>query len=153
MDTSPKRIDIVSDTHGYLSQALLDELKGADLIIHAGDITSESDWEELCQIAPIKGVLGNNDTFYYYGPEVKKLCRFDYAGLSFAVAHYREDLPVREVDVAVCGHTHRASIADDGRCLVINPGSASLPRGHRGPTIARMRVQQGRILSVELVDL
>ena len=32
-----KRIDIISDTHGYLSPALLDELKGADLIIHAGD--------------------------------------------------------------------------------------------------------------------
>ena len=31
---SAKRIDIISDTHGYLSPALLDELKGADLITH-----------------------------------------------------------------------------------------------------------------------
>ena len=38
---SAKRIDIISDTHGYLSPALLDELEGADLIIHAGDLTSD----------------------------------------------------------------------------------------------------------------
>ena len=45
---SAKRIDIISDTHGYLSPALLDELEGADLIIHAGDLTSEMDYEHLC---------------------------------------------------------------------------------------------------------
>ena len=55
-----KRIDIISDTHGHLSPALLEQLEGADLIIHAGDITSEMDWEHLCTIAPIRGVLGNN---------------------------------------------------------------------------------------------
>ena len=44
---SAKRIDIISDTHGYLSPALLDELEGADLIIHAGDLTSEMDYEHL----------------------------------------------------------------------------------------------------------
>ena len=44
---SAKRIDIISDTHGYLSPALLDELSGADLIIHAGDLTSEMDYEHL----------------------------------------------------------------------------------------------------------
>ena len=60
---SAKRIDIISDTHGYLSPALLDELKGADLIIHAGDLTSEMDYEHLCTIAPVRAVLGNND--YY----------------------------------------------------------------------------------------
>lgn len=47
---SAKRIDIISDTHGYLSPALLDELEGADLIIHAGDLTSEMDYEHLCTI-------------------------------------------------------------------------------------------------------
>ena len=46
---SAKRIDIISDTHGYLSPALLDELKGADLIIHAGDLTSEMDYTIMVQ--------------------------------------------------------------------------------------------------------
>ena len=123
-----KRIDIISDTHGRLSHSLLASLEGADLIIHAGDITSEADWEMLQTIAPIRAVLGNNDTYYYkYEPALKRLNTFEYEGLTFAVSHYREDLPVGAIDVGVCGHTHRARIAEQGRCLVINPGSATKP--------------------------
>ena len=103
---SVKRIDIISDTHGYLSPALLDELKGADLIIHAGDLTSEMDYEHLRTIAPVRAVLGNNDYYRDYGPDVDRLALFTYEGLKFAVAHYREDLPVGSVDVAINGHTH-----------------------------------------------
>ena len=86
---SAKRIDIISDTHGYLSPALLDELSGADLIIHAGDLTSEMDYEHLRTIAPVRAVLGNNDYYRDYGPEVDRLALFSYEGLKFAVAHYR----------------------------------------------------------------
>lgn len=148
-----KRIDIISDTHGYLSPGLLAELEGADLIIHAGDITSEQDFEHLCTIAPMKAVLGNNDYYLDYGPEVGELNRFSYEGLSFAVAHYREELPVGSVDVAVCGHTHRSKIVCLGDCVVVNPGSASYPRGMRGPTIARMYVAEGKVYSLDIVDL
>lgn len=152
-EAGAKRIDIISDTHGYLSPALLKQLEGADLIIHAGDITSEIDWEHLCTIAPIKGVLGNNDYYRDYGREVERLARFTYEGLRFAVAHYREDLPLDEADVAVCGHTHRAKVLDMGGCLVVNPGSPTFPRGSRGATMARMMVAGGRVLSVEVIDL
>ena len=148
-----KRIDIISDTHGYLSPALLDELEGADLIIHAGDLTSEMDYEHLCTIAPVRAVLGNNDYYRDYGPDVDRLALFTYEGLKFAVAHYREDLPVGSVDVAINGHTHVTKEAQVGRCLVLNPGSASYPRGTRGPTMARMLVKDGKILSTKFIDL
>lgn len=152
-ERSLRRIDIISDTHGHLSDTLLSQLEGADLIIHAGDITSEADWEHLCTIAPIRGVLGNNDYYRNYGPEVSRLARFTFEGLRFAVAHYREDLPIDEVDVAVCGHTHRARILEMGSCLMVNPGSPTFPRGMRGATMARMTVAQGRVYSVSIIDL
>ena len=149
-----KRIDIISDTHGRLSRSLLTELAGADLIIHAGDLTSEADWEKLQTIAPVEGVLGNNDTYYYnYEPPLERLNTFVYEGLTFAVSHYREDLPLREVDVAVCGHTHRAVISEVGKCLVVNPGSPTFPRGGRGPSMARLTVAGGRVLTADIVDL
>lgn len=148
-----KRIDIVSDTHGYLSQELVDALEGADLIVHAGDMTSESNYAELQLIAPVRAVLGNNDYYRDYGPGVERLCRFTYEGVSIAVSHYSEDLPVGEVDLAVCGHTHRARIVQQGACILVNPGSASYPRGDRGPTIARATVSGGRVVSVKIVDL
>ena len=149
-----KRVDIVSDTHGYLSNELLAAIDGCDLLIHAGDLTSEEDYAELQATVPLlKAVLGNNDYYREYGPGVDKLNIFVYEGLRFSVAHYREDLPVGSSDVAVCGHTHRAKMVKLGRCLVINPGSASFPRGDRGPTIARLYVEDGKILSADIIDL
>lgn len=149
-----KRVDIISDTHGRLSPELLSELEGADLIIHAGDITSEEDYFTLCAIAPMKAVEGNNDYFYNYGPDVKPRARFEYEGLNFAVAHYREDLPMGStVDVAVCGHTHRPTILQMGSCLLINPGSPTYPRTSRGATMARIYVSRGEVLSEEIIEL
>ena len=149
-----KRVDIVSDTHGYLSPELMEAIDGCDLLIHAGDITSEEDFAELQASVPqIRAVLGNNDGYYDYGKDVGKLNIFVYEGLRFSVAHYREDLPVGSSDVAVCGHTHRAKMVELGNCLVINPGSASYPRGMRGPTIARLHVEAGKVLSAEIIDL
>ncbi len=148
-----KRVDIISDTHSHLSVELLCALEGADLIVHAGDITSDADWAHLCTIAPIKAVLGNNDYFRDYGPEVDRINEFEYEGLRFSVAHFREDLPVGTSDVAICGHTHRSKIIQLGKCLVINPGSPTYPRGDRGPTMARIFVKDGQILSSGIIDL
>ena len=148
------RVDVVSDTHGHLSPELLAAIDGCDLLVHAGDITSEDDWAVLCTCVPqIKAVRGNNDYYYDYGPEVGRLNTFTYEGLRFSVAHYREDLPVGVSDVAVCGHTHRSKVIQLGGCLVVNPGSPTFPRGGTGPTMARLFVEDGRVLSSEIVRL
>lgn len=149
-----KRVDIISDTHGRLSPGLLDAIDGCDLLIHAGDITSEADYALLEAAVPrLEAVLGNNDYYREYGPGVDKLGIFSFEGLCFAVAHYREDLPVGSVDVAVCGHTHRPRLVKVGRCLVVNPGSASYPRGDRGPTMARLLIEDGAIVDAQIIDL
>ena len=49
-----------------MSPELLDELRGADMIVHAGDICSVSDYHTLCDIAPVKLCLGNNEAKYKY---------------------------------------------------------------------------------------
>lgn len=147
------RIDIISDTHGHLSDSLLEALKGADVIVHAGDMTSEQDLEHLRIIAPVHAVLGNNDGYYHYGSDVARMIQFEEAGLKFAVAHYREDLPTGVVDVAVCGHTHRPKIQQVGKCVVVNPGSASFPRQMGGPTMARMFAHDGHIDSLDIIKL
>ena len=153
-DPMGKRVDIISDTHGRLSPELMGAIDGCDLLIHAGDITSEADFAELEASVPlIKAVLGNNDSYYEYGKDVGRLGIFVYEGLRFSVAHYREDLPLGSSDVAVCGHTHVAKMETLGKCLVVNPGSASYPRGKRGPTMARLYVEDGVILSAGIVDL
>lgn len=156
-----KRIDVLSDTHGHLPHYVIDSLEGCDLIVHAGDITSDEDFYTLKAIAPLKMCLGNNDWPGQYGPEVTRLVRFDYEGLSFCVTHYREKLTTERFDVGVFGHTHvpHCSYMHVSLCrhlphgsLIINPGSPTFPRSDKGPTMGRIMVEDGKILSAEIVD-
>ncbi len=149
---SAKRIDIISDTHGYLSPALLDELKGADLIIHAGDLTSEMDYEHLRTIAPVRAVLGNNDYYRDYGP-----CE-PLGALYLRRPQVRRSPLPRRPPGGIRGRSYQRSHprnqrSPSGSLPVSNPGSASYPRGTRGPTMARMLVKDGKILSTKFIDL
>ena len=147
-----KRYDIISDTHGYLSPELLHALKGADFIVHAGDICSPSDYRTLERIAPLWLCLGNNDWAYDYGPTVKQLVRFYSSGLRWQVCHYRQKLDPSSCDIAICGHTHRPFVEREGTTLVMNPGSPTFPR-RTGPTIGRILCDSGQLLSAEIVEL
>jgi hypothetical protein len=149
-----KRIDIVSDTHGMLAPSLLAELAGADLIIHAGDLTSTQDVATLQTIAPLRACLGNNDLYYDYPWGIEKLVRFSVDGVRFAVAHYERDLPLKAVDVAVCGHTHRPLIEQSREgALIINPGSPTFPRSQLGPTMARLWIRDGKVEDASILQL
>lgn len=148
------RYDIISDTHGVLTDQLLHALGGADFIVHAGDICSISDYEHLCKLATVKACLGNNDHGYDYGSLVRRDVHFFSEGLRWQVCHYRERLDLQTCDVAICGHTHRPFVERDRRTgtLVMNPGSPTSPRAV-GPTIGRIMVDGDRVLSAEIIKL
>lgn len=149
------RFDIVSDTHGHLSEELLAELRGADYIVHAGDICSDSDYWRLMRIAPVHMCLGNNDWGIDYGPEVKRVTRFFAAGLRWQICHYEERLDLATCDIAICGHTHRPFFERDPktRTLVMNPGSPTFPRTAKGPTIGRIIAENGYVSEVHIIQL
>lgn len=151
---NPKRVAVISDTHGHLSEALLREIKGADLIVHAGDICSRTHYETLRTLSPLKLCLGNCDWQGDYPPEVKRLVSFTYAGLQWILCHHAERMDTQGFDIAVCGHTHRPSIEtlSDG-CTLINPGSPTRPRTQMGPSCARVLVSEGVVVSAEIVLL
>lgn len=134
------RVDIISDTHGYLSGELLEALEGAELIVHAGDCCSRADYEVLGKFAPVQMCLGNNDWNYSYGPDVVKDVRFFRFGTRWQICHYEELLDTATCDIAVCGHTHRPVLERQGSCLVVNPGSTTFPRNQEGATMARLMV-------------
>ena len=149
------RFDIVSDTHGHLSEELLEALEGADCIVHAGDICSETDYWRLEQIAPVRMCLGNNDWGNSYGPFVKRLTKFFSAGLRWQICHYEERLDLVTCDIAICGHTHRPKIERDARTrtLIVNPGSPTFPRTRQGPTIGRIIADKGYVSEVHIIEL
>lgn len=147
-------VGVVSDTHGMLSDALLAELATNDYIVHAGDICSTSNYDSLCNIAPLYACLGNNDGRYLYGPHVGKITRFVLGGLRWQVCHYRELLDLASCDIAICGHTHRPFVEHTkSNVLVMNPGSPTYPRTMMGPTCGKIVVSEGKIISADIVLL
>jgi len=134
------KVVVVSDTHmprmaKKLPERLLKELKNADAILHAGDWTKLSVYEQLLAYAPTYGVVGNND-----GEELKakfglrKLvqlgqCRIGlvhgHGGASRASteAHAIEAFKDKAIDALVYGHSHIPVHKKLGRLLVFNPGS------------------------------
>lgn len=148
------RYDIISDTHGFLSPELLDELTGADVIVHAGDLCSPADYRTLCDIAQVQMCLGNNDWSSDYGPLVKPRKIFYSSGLRWQVCHYRERLNLTMCDIAICGHTHRPFVERDEwtGVLVMNPGSPSLPRRSR-PSMGRIVCEDDRVVDARIITL
>ena len=149
-----RRYDIISDTHGYLTPELLDALQGADVIVHAGDICSPSDFRTLQLIAPVQACLGNNDYASDYPPTVRARKVFYGSGLKWQVSHYRERLNLSLCDVAICGHTHTPFLEHDEwtGTLVMNPGSPTAPRRSR-PSMGRILCEEGRVIDAQIIAL
>src|SRR5690242_21904144 len=60
--TVPRRVGLISDTHGLLRPEAIEFLRGAEHIIHAGDIGSAEIVPMLEKIAPVTAIRGNVDT-------------------------------------------------------------------------------------------
>ena len=55
-------LGVISDTHGLLRPEAVEALRGADRILHAGDVGAPEIIEALAQIAPVTAIRGNIDT-------------------------------------------------------------------------------------------
>ena len=108
-------IGVISDTHGLLRPEVFQLFRGVELIIHAGDIGSESVLTELETIAPVHAVCGNMDGFPLTErvPEQKS---FQINQVRVFVIHeggpselMRQRYPeIPHSDLIVFGHTHQA---------------------------------------------
>ena len=124
------RIGIISDTHGLLRPEALEALRGADAILHAGDIGGMEIIRALEEIAPVTYVEGNNDS-----RDGTDIVRVTLGGLRVLLTHVlpRPLAPYRSVvaslraepaDVVVFGHSHlpHNEVIDGVRFF--NPASA-----------------------------
>ena len=148
-------VGVISDTHGLMRASALRALKGADLIIHAGDVGEPEVLDQLREIATTHAVRGNVDT-QSWSADLPATLDVEVDGMRFHVLHDIAELDLEpdsaRVAAIVFGHSHKPSIEMRGGVLYLNPGSAG-PRRFRLPvTIARVRVS-GRTLIPEIVTL
>ncbi|WP_276352394.1 metallophosphoesterase family protein [Cohnella caldifontis] len=134
------KIVVVSDTHmprmaKRLPSRLVRELGTADLILHAGDWTSEQTYEMLARYAPVEGVAGNNDgeaLVSKFGYRKIILCEKLKIGLVHGHGTNARRTAERqaalsfgpdEVDAIVFGHSHVPVQKKENGVLLFNPGS------------------------------
>lgn len=138
-----KRIAILSDTHGLLREEVKEELRQADVILHAGDINTQAIVDELKAMAPLYIVRGNNDK--EWAEEIPATCTVTIEGVTFFLVHNKKDIPkdLTGVDVIVYGHSHKYEEKElDGRTM-LNPGSCGKRRFDLEITMCRMSVENG----------
>jgi uncharacterized protein len=147
-------IGVISDTHGLLRPEAGTALRGAEMILHAGDIGKPEILEELSKIAPVTAVRGNNDTGDW-ARNIPDFQRLEIGGISIYMLHdlkafnYADE--TIDADVLIFGHSHKPMIEDRDGVLHLNPGSAG-PRRFKLPvTIARLNVE-GQV-SAEIIPL
>jgi uncharacterized protein len=149
------RIGVISDTHGLVRPEALRALRGADLIVHAGDVGTPEVLDALRAVAPVVAVRGNNDR----GRWARALAETEVVergGRALYVLHDLHELDVDPraagYDAVIAGHSHQPRVERRDGVLYLNPGSAG-PRRFRLPIcVARLHVDARR-LRAEIVTL
>ncbi|MEU4409820.1 metallophosphoesterase family protein [Streptosporangium sp. NPDC023963] len=155
---------VLSDTHAprrwkSCPPAVAEHLRGADLILHAGDICVAGVLDELAAYAPVRAVKGNNDGPDVVAPETLEL---DLGGLRVAMIHdsgaaqgrfarMRRRFP--EADLVVFGHSHIPLDHGDDGFRIFNPGSPTDRRRQPHGTLGALRVEGGRLVEARIVPV
>jgi putative phosphoesterase len=162
------KVVVVSDTHAprrwrTCPPRVAAELRGADLILHAGDVCTAAVLDELAQYAPLVAVAGNNDgadVTAWGAPDSTVLA---VGGLSVAMVHdsgpaagrlvrMRRRFP--EAGLVVFGHSHIPLYADDATGFAIfNPGSPTDRRRQPHGTVGVLQIADGQLVTAEIVEV
>ncbi|MCI7291902.1 MAG: metallophosphoesterase [Methanobrevibacter woesei] len=135
-------IGLISDTHipdrmKELPEKVFEAFKDVEMILHAGDVTSQEVIEKLEEIAPVTAIQGNTDRIV--GLNLPKTAVVEAEELKIGVIHGevypRADTQQLhylakqlDVDILVSGHSHQPKVEKVEDVLLINPGSPTVPR-------------------------
>ena len=141
------KIGVISDTHDLMRPQVLEQLKGCELILHAGDISSPVILDSLRNIAPVRAVRGNNDR--EWADSLPLTLEFELGGLKVLMTHKKRDLPrdLTPYDLVVFGHSHTyyCEWEDTGggrQTLLLNPGSCGPRRFYQPITMALLTLDE-----------
>ena len=153
------RIAVVADTHlPRGSRAIPDEalrlMRSADLVLHAGDLSTAEVLEELRALGPpVAAVHGNIDS-----AEVRRLLPelqvVDAVGMRIGLIHdagpakgrlQRMRMAFPECDAVVFGHSHIPLHEEAEGFQIFNPGSPTDRRRQPRHSMGIARVDGGRI--------
>ena len=160
-----KNILLLSDTHSYIDDRILEYAQNADEIWHAGDFGSQNVIDKLQEIHPIKGVFGNIDD-HKIRAQFPETLRFTCEGVEVLMKHIggypsKYDLSIKEEitknppQLFISGHSHILKVMYDKNLnlLHINPGACGNIGWHKVRTMIRFQIEEREIKNLEVIEL
>lgn len=159
------KISLLSDTHGFLDQNILDHLKNSDEIWHAGDVGENDVLSKMQSAAKTRAVYGNIDGGKTR-QELEEELIFEIEGLIVYIIHIggyppkytgriKKRLDEIKPDLFICGHSHILKVIRDNErdLLHINPGAAGQHGFHKIRTMIQFSISNGTLSDMQVIEL
>ena len=159
------KILLLSDTHSYMDDRILDYANNADEIWHAGDFGDYELVEELKIGKPLRGVYGNIDGTAVRS-EFPEVLRFSCEGVDVLMIHIggypgkyapltRNEFKNGVPKLFISGHSHilKAMYDDKNNVLHLNPGACGKQGWHKMRTMMRFEIDGQDIKNLEIIEL
>jgi uncharacterized protein len=159
------RIGLISDTHGFLDEAVFRHFDQCDEIWHAGDFGNDTLAQQLRDFKPLRGVYGNIDgqdirTHYpeqlvFHCEDVKVMMRHIGGAPPKFNPETRKELLLHKPLLFISGHSHILKVIFDQQyqCLHMNPGAAGKQGWHKTRTLLRFVVEGKDMKNCEVIEL
>jgi putative phosphoesterase len=159
------RIGLLSDTHGFVPEALFTHFADVDEIWHAGDIGDVATANRLETFKPFRAVYGNIDGHELRARYPEHLM-FTLEGVPVLMTHIggyppRYNTAIKPLlnqskpHLFICGHSHILKVMPDParQLLHINPGACGKQGWHKVSTLIRFELADARVHNLEVIEL
>ncbi|WP_313385313.1 metallophosphoesterase family protein [Chishuiella sp.] len=159
-----KKILLLSDTHSYIDDRIIEYAKQADEIWHAGDIGDISVTDQLATIKPLRAVYGNIDD-QKARADFPLNNRFTVENVDVWITHIggypgkynpsiRSEIYSNPPKLFICGHSHILKVMPDKQLGLIhmNPGAVGKHGFQKVRTMLRFELNDGKIENLEVIE-
>jgi putative phosphoesterase len=159
------KILLLSDSHSYMDDRILEYAGQADEIWHGGDFGSFEIIERLEKMKPLKGVYGNIDNAKIRSefPEVNRFFCENVEVLMIHIGGYpgkysplaKEKIAEKAPKLFISGHSHILKVMFDQKnnLLHLNPGACGKQGWHKMRTMMRFVIDDTEIKDLEVIEL
>ena len=159
------KILLLSDTHSYIDDRILEYAKNADEIWHAGDFGNLEVIDELKKVGTLRGVFKNIDEAKIRA-EFPEINIFECEKVKVVMIHIggypnkyaprvKQILKEEKPQIFISGHSHILKVMYDKELeiLHLNPGAAGKHGWHKMRTMLRFEINGEKIENLEVVEL
>jgi putative phosphoesterase len=159
-----RKILLLSDTHSYIDDAILNHVKQVDEVWHAGDIGNLDVTDAIKKLKPLRAVYGNIDD-HVARLEFPEFNRFTCENVDVMMVHiggYPPKYNIRTRDLVkaerpklfICGHSHILKVMPDKALNVLhmNPGAVGKHGFHKVRTMLKFTIDGYDIKDLQVIE-